>query len=79
MFSEEQRAMIRRDNESWHDHYKRVDKMRLAVVVEQSKPRCVNCAALQGQTCNTFKTPVADEFLFAPNDCPSFDNDQIPF
>lgn len=77
--NEFQRLLLRKDGETSQQHYERVDKARLAVVIEQSRPRCINCKNFSGQKCLHFDQSVEDEYVFAANDCPKFDNDELPF
>lgn len=79
LLTEGQRLMLRRESETSQQHYARVDAVRLAVVIEQSKPRCINCKKFSGQRCLHFDQSVEDEYVFAANDCPKFDNDELPF
>lgn len=79
LLSEEQRLTLRRDGESSHDHYKRIERIRTAAVIEKSKKRCINCEQFSGQHCKHYDQKVEDEYIFAANDCPSFSNDDIPF
>lgn len=71
--------ILRQNGESAHDHYKRINELRLACVVELSKNRCIDCTNFEGSTCKAYGTVVPDDYIFEANACESYDNDQIPF
>ena len=64
-------------NESAEDHYTRMTATRIAVEMQLSLRRCIDCEFRSGTKCTNFNADIGD-YLYEPNDCEAHRPD-IPF